>query len=80
MQTILPLCGFVHHWDSEHTRSGLNTKLSLLETKYKQLSDQERGQEGEGETEPYFTTILATILATIRDIQSAFYMSSCDGL
>ena len=76
MQTILPLCGYVHHWDSEHTRSGLNTKLSLLETRYKLLSDQERGQEGEGETEPYFTTILATI----RDIQSAFYMSNCDEL
>ena len=74
MQTILPLCGFVHHWDTEHTRSGLNTKLSLLETKYKLLSDQERGQEGE--TEPYFSTILTAI----RDIQSAFYMSSCDEL
>ena len=70
MQTILPLCGSVHRWDTEHTRSGLNTKLSLLETEYKLLSDQE-----EGDTEPYFTTILATI----RDIQSAFYMSSCDG-
>ena len=69
MQTILPLCGSVHRWDTEHTRSGLNTKLSLLETQYKLLSDQERGQQGEEDTELYFTTILATI----RDIQSAFH-------